>query len=233
MPGAVLRSRTTGDIAAMIRLRREHDIPVAVLAAAGLRFAAGLTGYVPLTIGGRLSAGGIGGNFATGARVDHIRRIEVVTGGGEIVPASERDNRDLFDAALGGLGQGGVITCAELEVEPLPTAVHSWVLPVTDASAAFDHMRAPIGGSGVDEVYCMILPPGAALPDGTAQPGPTFLVHAAAYDHGESTAPRDAPAQYRTVSYREHVPTSSAVIDRWRQAGWDERRKPAPPRCSG
>ncbi|WP_116111227.1 FAD-binding protein [Amycolatopsis ruanii] len=195
----------------------------ATLAGSGLRFAGGLTGYVPLSVGGTLSAGGISPNFEAGAQIDFVERIQVVTGRGEVVWASEAENRKLFAAALGGLGQAGIITRAELVVAPMPAWVHSWVLPHPGIDGAFAAMRALISGGLATEVYCMIVPP-----------GPTFLVHAAWYEYADGAPPPDVPGrlgwagpvQHEVSGYLDHVLKYSAIIDQWRQAGWDERRKP-------
>lgn len=44
-------------------------------------------------------------------------------GKGEILNCSKRQNSDLFDGVLGGLGQFGIITRARIALEPAPTMV--------------------------------------------------------------------------------------------------------------
>ena len=64
-----------------------------------------------LTVGGTLSAGGIGTtSHRYGAQVGQVEQLEVVTGTGERVLCSRDWNADLFDAVRGGQGQFGVIT---------------------------------------------------------------------------------------------------------------------------
>src|SRR3954471_19263008 len=64
-----------------------------------------LTSFTGLSIAGTLSVGGVSGVYNKGAQVDHARELEVVTGAGDVERCSLTHNRDLFEAALGGLGQ--------------------------------------------------------------------------------------------------------------------------------
>ncbi|WP_034271660.1 FAD-binding protein [Actinospica robiniae] len=87
------------------------------------------TDYIELSIGGTLSAGGFGGASSHfGAQVDTVKSLEVVTGTGAIVNCSATRNADLFDAALAGLGQFGVITSATLNLVPAPQMVRQYTL---------------------------------------------------------------------------------------------------------
>ncbi|SDM34352.1 FAD-binding protein [Allokutzneria albata] len=200
---------------------------VSALAGKGTRFSGGLTGYLPITVGGTLSAGGIGPGYRYGAQVDSVSRVQVVTGRGEVEWASETELPDLFDAVLGGIGQVGVITRAELKVAPLPATVRSWVLPYVEPAAAFRAMREVVARGQVDEIYCIIAPPGAVAPV------PTFLVHLAHYDHGTGVPEGlldgldpQGPVQEEQLDYVAQVSKYSAVMDQWRTEDWDERHKP-------
>ncbi|MDQ0376256.1 FAD-binding protein [Amycolatopsis thermophila] len=74
-----------------------------------------LTDYLGLSVGGTLSAGGIGGtSFRYGLQTDTVTELEVVTGGGTVHTCVPSD--DLFAAVLGGLGQCGIITRATLRL---------------------------------------------------------------------------------------------------------------------
>src|SRR5437588_9356342 len=78
-----------------------------------------LTDYLELTVGGTLSAGGIGGtSHRHGPQVDHVRELEVVTGTGEIVTCSPASNTAVFSGALAGYGQAGIITRATIPLIP-------------------------------------------------------------------------------------------------------------------
>ncbi|CAA0812781.1 Cytokinin dehydrogenase 1 [Striga hermonthica] len=85
------------------------------------------TDYLHLTVGGTLSNAGISGQaFKHGPQINNVYQLQVVTGKGEIETCSEDQNRDLFHAVLGGLGQFGVITRAQIALEPAPKMV-KWI----------------------------------------------------------------------------------------------------------
>ncbi|KAL6630090.1 hypothetical protein ACP70R_029855 [Stipagrostis hirtigluma subsp. patula] len=85
------------------------------------------TDYLRLTVGGTLSNAGIGGQaFRHGPQIANVQELDVVTGTGEMMTCSRDKNSDLFFAALGGLGQFGVITRARIRLEPAPKRVR-WV----------------------------------------------------------------------------------------------------------
>jgi FAD/FMN-containing dehydrogenase len=201
---------------------------VPVLAGRGMQFRGGLTGYLGLTVGGTLSVGGISTLYQQGAQIDAVQALQVVTGHGDIVWCSETDNADLFSAALGGLGQVGIITRARLELVPAPTWVGTCVVPYRDADAAFEAMRAAVECGRAHEVFCVILPPSEEAP-------PTFQVHLA-YHQPDSSPQHDdllaglpdwtGPAVTNVVRFLEHVRTYDAVIDLWRGGDWDDRLKP-------
>uniref|UniRef100_A0A1D1ZM00 cytokinin dehydrogenase n=1 Tax=Anthurium amnicola TaxID=1678845 RepID=A0A1D1ZM00_9ARAE len=82
------------------------------------------TDYLSLTVGGTLSVGGISGQaFRFGPQTSNVSELEVVTGTGHALVCSESRNSDLFFAALGGLGQFGVITRATIPLHPAPDMV--------------------------------------------------------------------------------------------------------------
>lgn len=80
------------------------------------------TDWPGLSVGGVLSGGGgMGpGLFRNGFIAESVLELTVVTGRGQIVVASATDNEDLFNAALGGMGQFGVITAVKLRTVPIP-----------------------------------------------------------------------------------------------------------------
>lgn len=49
-------------------------------------------------------------------------------GKGELLTCSEEQNAELFHAALGGLGQFGIITRARIALEPAPKMVNSLLI---------------------------------------------------------------------------------------------------------
>ncbi|KAE8778530.1 cytokinin dehydrogenase 2 [Hordeum vulgare] len=85
------------------------------------------TDYLHLTVGGTLSNAGVSGQtFRHGPQISNVNELEIVTGRGDIVTCSPEQNSDLFRAALGGLGQFGIITRARIALEPAPQMVR-WI----------------------------------------------------------------------------------------------------------
>ena len=92
--------------------------------------AAGLTPPVypatclALTVGGVLSAGGIGNtSHHLGAVVDNVIDLDVVTGDGRLVTCSAHRNAELFNMVLGGQGQCGIIVRAGFPLSRAPSHV--------------------------------------------------------------------------------------------------------------
>jgi hypothetical protein len=94
-----------------------------------------LTDYLDLTVGGTLSAGGVGGtSHVHGTQAGNALDLDVATADGEIVRCSPTRHRRLYDAVRGGMGRHGVITRATLGLVPAPRQVLS--CKVACASAA-------------------------------------------------------------------------------------------------
>uniref|UniRef100_A0A0E0L1U8 cytokinin dehydrogenase n=1 Tax=Oryza punctata TaxID=4537 RepID=A0A0E0L1U8_ORYPU len=85
------------------------------------------TDYLHLTVGGTLSNAGVSGQtFRHGPQISNVNELEIVTGRGDVITCSPEQNSDLFHAALGGLGQFGIITRARIPLEPAPKMVR-WI----------------------------------------------------------------------------------------------------------
>ncbi|SUA72835.1 6-hydroxy-D-nicotine oxidase [Nocardia otitidiscaviarum] len=85
-----------------------------------------LTDYLDLTVGGTLSAAGIGGtSHIHGTQAANVLELEAVTPAGEIVTCSPRQRSQLFDALRSGMGRHGIITKAALRLTTAPKAVLS------------------------------------------------------------------------------------------------------------
>ena len=88
-----------------------------------------LTGYLGLSVGGTLSVGGVGGTtYRYGAQVDNVLQLQVVTGEGQLQTCSASQQPDLFEAALAGQGQCGIIVKATLRLVPAETNTRTFLL---------------------------------------------------------------------------------------------------------
>lgn len=106
------------------------------------------TDYIGLSIGGTLSVGGIGGaSHHYGAQVDAVLELQVATGTGQLVTCSLTSNAELFNAALAGLGQVGVIVSATIPLTTAPASVRQYDLTYpTVATLAADQRRVVLDG---------------------------------------------------------------------------------------
>jgi cytokinin dehydrogenase len=120
----------------------------------------GVTGYTALSIGGTLSVGGCPLTNHEGGLVDHVEELEVVTGRGDVMRCSADDHSDLFEAALAGLGQCGVITRATVDLVPALPMARTYLLPYTDNATFFRDMRTLFDRGELNEVYTVCVPPG-------------------------------------------------------------------------
>ncbi|GAA4237995.1 hypothetical protein GCM10022254_52100 [Actinomadura meridiana] len=92
-----------------------------------------LTDYLDVTVGGTISAGGVGGtSHIYGTQADTVLGLDVVVDG-EVVSCSSGTRAGLFDAVRGGLGRHGVITGATVALIPAPERVLACTIPCRDA----------------------------------------------------------------------------------------------------
>ncbi len=117
-----------------------------------------LTGYTKLSIAGTLSMAGVPSTNRSGCQIDHVQELEIVTGEGEIKRCSAYVNSDLFEAALGGMGQFGIITRAIVDMVRAPTNVRNYVLNYTDNATFFKDMRELLKRNEADEVSTLFTP---------------------------------------------------------------------------
>ncbi|TWF80980.1 FAD/FMN-containing dehydrogenase [Pseudonocardia hierapolitana] len=177
------------------------------------------TGYLGLTVGGTLSVGGIPPAVATGAQVDHVHELEVVTGDGELRRCSPSDDRDLFEAVLAGLGQFGIITEATVGLVPAPAVVRGWSLPHADPAAFFGGLRALARGGEATEVFGDWWRPGEA--------GEVHHLNAFAFDPADGAPDPPPGAEVREAGYLEHVTRIDDAVAELRELiGWDALPKP-------
>ncbi len=187
-----------------------------------------LTGYVGLTVGGTLSVGGLGGlvgSLNTGMQIDQVRSLEVVTGKGDVVECSPERSPDLFEVALGGLGQCGLITRARIELVAAAQRARTYQFFYSDNATFFRDLRTLIERPGLDQVYALWFPRAAGL---------VYLLQAVAfYDPAEPpddlrlTAGIAPAATVQDMTYLEYVTQIDVVVDAFRATiSWDELIKP-------
>lgn len=112
-----------------------------------------LTDYIELSIGGTLSAGGIGGQaFRWGLQVDNVLEMDVVTGKGELVRCSRWRERPLFDAVRSGLGQFGIIVRARVRLVEVPARARTYIALYNDLHRFMDDQRRLIEDGRFDYV---------------------------------------------------------------------------------
>jgi len=188
-----------------------------------------LTGYTELTVGGTLSVGGVGGlmgGLDTAVQVDHVRRLQVVTGTGRVQDCSPERNGDLFTAVLAGLGQFGVMTRATVDLVPAKERARTYLVKYHDSTTAFADLRTLLGHPGLDHVVLACAPPGTAdfaylikatvFYDDVAPPDDQRLVRGL----------RAAPVVQDT-GYLDYAFGGDKVIDHNRTTlGWDRFVKP-------
>jgi cytokinin dehydrogenase len=193
--------------------------------AVGARFAA-LTGYLKLTVGGTLSVGGISPAYKLGAQVDLVRELQIVTGRGQALWCSRDSEPELFNAALAGLGQVGVITRVRLHMTRMPAAVRLHLLdyPAARANDAFAAMKVLCDNGQADELYCMVLPP-------QDENGPVYRLFVTEFDDRAEDlfdrVPTPVEQQHLDLPYVDYAMSNDVMIDAIRGDGaWDRLRKP-------
>ena len=102
-----------------------------------------LTDYVGMTIGGTLSAGGVGhASHQGGVQIDNVLELRVVTGRGKVEVCSREINQDLCDAVLGGLGHFGLITSVKIKLIPVKKYVQTAYAEFKDLNSMIEELRS-------------------------------------------------------------------------------------------
>lgn len=140
-----------------------------------------LTDYLELSIGGTLSAGGVGGaTHRYGAQVDTVTELDVVTGTGERVTCSPTRQKDLFHAVLSGLGQCAIITRATVRLLPAPATVRHYQLFYPSLAALTEDQRRVVRDGRFAYVEGQVQAP----QDGS--PGWLYLLEAMSFTEDEN-----------------------------------------------
>ncbi|GAB3874188.1 hypothetical protein GCM10029964_015740 [Kibdelosporangium lantanae] len=127
-----------------------------------------LTDYLEISVGGTLSAGGIGGaSHQHGLQVDNVLVLEVLTTDGQIVTCGPGDK--LFDLVRGGAGRHGIILRATIPLIPAPTRVRRHLLRYPDLPTFLADQRALLASRRFGYL------------EGQAKPGWEFEIEAVTY----------------------------------------------------
>lgn len=154
-----------------------------------------VTNDLELSVGGTLSFGGLdGGSFRHGAQVDNVLELQVVTGEGRRETCSETQLPELFNAALAGQGQCGIIVRVTLRLIPAHTHARVYELLYPDLHTMLADERRLVADGKIDRVSGCIRPSASGNwyyylqaeryftpPDG---PGLEILPEAMQYRHG-------------------------------------------------
>ena len=93
------------------------------------------------TLAGATSTGTHGTGGLVASLSAQIAALELVTGTGEVISASETENPDVFAAARVGLGALGILTTLTFRVEPLFTLeAHEYPMRWSEALGRFDEL---------------------------------------------------------------------------------------------
>lgn len=108
-----------------------------------------LTDFTGLTVAGTLSVGGISGtSHRHGAQVDNVIELQVVTGEGKLVTCSPHKKKDLFDAALAGLGLCAIIVRATIRLVPAQERARTFRVFYPDVTTMLQDLRLVTEGGG-------------------------------------------------------------------------------------
>jgi FAD/FMN-containing dehydrogenase len=118
-----------------------------------------LTDYIELSVGGTLSAGGIGGtSHRYGVQVDNVLEVQVVTGEGNLETCSPSQKRALFAAVLAGLGQCGLVVRATIRLIPAESHARVFLLFYSDLAAFTNDQRLLIADERFNYVEGQVVP---------------------------------------------------------------------------
>ena len=135
-----------------------------------------LTNLLDLTVGGLLSVGGIGpASQAAGPLVANVSSLTVVTPEAALVTCSKTERRELFDAALCGLGQYGVIVEAQLVLREVLPHVRTFHLLYDDHRAWLEDQMKLAGTVTAMEGGCVPVPLGLRGTGGVRRPYITWM----------------------------------------------------------
>lgn len=184
-----------------------------------------LPDYHGLSVGGLLAVGGVGrATHRYGLLVDTVLELDIVTGAGELVTCSPFQERELFEAALAGLGQCGILVSATIRLIPAPERVSLVHLLYGDLPIFLRDLAAVAADGRFDSLF------GGAQRDGEGRW--RFALELGKFYNAPS--PPDVAALFADLghdkgaervqdqTYLEHVTAPGAQLEGLRAAGlWD------------
>ncbi|MEV0271230.1 FAD-binding protein [Hamadaea sp. NPDC050747] len=95
-----------------------------------------LPDFLELTVGGTISAGGVGGaSHHHGSVSDNVLDLDVITPAGDLVTCSPDRDGELFDRVRGTQGEHGIIARATLRLTAAPASARRYLLRYADLAA--------------------------------------------------------------------------------------------------
>jgi cytokinin dehydrogenase len=168
-----------------------------------------------LTVGGTASVGGTGNaSHRHGAILDHVRELDVITGRGERVVCSATRSRELFEMALGGLGQCALIVAAKLALVTAPDEVVLRDYDYDDLDAFLGDQKTLAADPAVDHLG------GRVLLKGDRRFRLTAGTYAGPGRIGAAPSVRGTPVgSERRVAYLDYLHRTLPLIERGKQSG--------------
>jgi len=155
-----------------------------------------------LSVGGILSAGGISNSsHLFGAVVDTVEELDVLTGAGDLLTCSPQRNRELFELAIAGMGQCGLIVSARLRLVTAPKWVVLRDLIYDDIGKFLGDVKRLATEGNVEHLGALVLP-------GDQTQGWRFKITIGKFCASPEEADLRALADLRFKSSEDHVPVS-------------------------
>ncbi|QSJ16337.1 FAD-binding protein [Nostoc sp. UHCC 0702] len=118
-----------------------------------------LTNNFEVTLGGTLSAGGLGlSSFRYGSQADNCLGLEVVTGTGDIVWCTPEKNSELFYHVLCGYGQFGIMTKVQSQLRKYRPFTRSYFLCYDELDTLLHDQHLLISENRIDGLVSLFSP---------------------------------------------------------------------------
>jgi cytokinin dehydrogenase len=118
-----------------------------------------LTNNFDVTVGGTLSAAGLGlSSFRYGSQAENCLGLEVVTGTGDIVWCTPEENSELFHHVLCGYGQFGIITKVKSRLRKYRPYTRSYFLCYDDLDKLVHDARGLVAEGKIDGLVSLFSP---------------------------------------------------------------------------